>query len=80
MIRTHALRLAAVSAIVLVLGGCGYKPLMAPCSPDDGVPPGYDTTPLAYASKPRLDLAAPFTPALPKQSAGKDACGPMKPI
>lgn len=79
MIRSQALRLAAVSAIALVLGGCGYKPLMAPCSPDDGVPPGYDTTPLAYTSTPRLDLTAPFTPALPNRSA-KDACGPLKPI
>lgn len=79
MIRSHAVRLATVSAIVLVLGGCGYKPLMAPCSPDDGVPPGYDTTPLAYTATPRLDLGAPFSPALSK-SAGKDACGPMKPI
>ena len=78
-----ALALWAVAAS-LALGGCGYTALKAPCSPDDGVPPGYDTTPLAFAPAPRSDIAAPFVAAMPQTGRrdrdAHDTCGPMKPI
>lgn len=78
-----ALALCAMAAS-LGLGGCGYTALKAPCSADDGVPPGYDATPLAFAPAPRSDLAAPFAAASPNMSRldreARDTCGPMKPI
>ena len=77
-----ALALGLVAAC-LTLGGCGYTALKAPCSPSDGVPPGYDTTPLAFAPEPRGGGTAPF--AALSRGAGlslsaADTCGSMKPI
>lgn len=63
MIRTSA-ALAALCGLALALAGCAYKPLKAPCSPDEG------GAPLAYASP--TPSPQPFEPL--------DACGPMKPI
>lgn len=78
-----ALALGLVAAS-LTLGGCGYTALKAPCSPDDGVPPGFDTTPLAFAPEPRGAGTAPFAAALSRGAAlslsAADTCGPMKPI
>jgi len=51
----------------LALGGCAYKPLKAPCSPDEG------GTPLAYAQLPSASSAAAAVQAV-------DSCGPMRPI
>jgi hypothetical protein len=59
--------LAAAIAFGLALSGCAYKPLKAPCAPDEG------GLPLAYADPP----PAPLTPELFRTL---DACGPMKPI
>jgi hypothetical protein len=59
--------LAASIALGLALSGCAYKPLKAPCSPDEG------DKPLAYADS----SPAPPTPELFR---ALDACGPMKPI
>lgn len=53
--------------LALTLGGCAYKPLKAPCSPDEG------GTPLAYAELPSIPPAAAATRAV-------DSCGPMRPI
>jgi hypothetical protein len=58
--------LAIVTVMAAVLGGCAYKPLKAPCSPDEG------GTPLAYS-----DLT---TPAAPEAFLRLDHCGPMRPI
>lgn len=59
--------LAAAVLAALALSGCAYRPLKAPCSPDEG------GTPLAYADPP---------PALPVPAALRalDSCGPMRPI
>ncbi|HEY9211615.1 MAG TPA: hypothetical protein VIQ29_02040 [Ancylobacter sp.] len=65
MIRTSA-ALAALCGLALALAGCAYKPLKAPCSPDEG------GAPLGYAA------SAP-TPS-PQPFESLDACGPMKPI
>jgi hypothetical protein len=62
-------RATAFAFLVLVgaaLSGCAYKPLKAPCSPDEG------GTPLAYADMP--------TPAQPEAFKRLDRCGPMRPI
>jgi hypothetical protein len=62
-------RTAALALLVLVaaaLSGCAYKPLKAPCSPDEG------GTPLGYA-----DMQAPTQPEAFKSL---DRCGPMRPI
>ena len=59
--------LVASIALGLALSGCAYKPLKAPCSPDEG------DKPLAYADPlPALPTPEPFR--------ALDACGPMKPI
>lgn len=60
-------RLAAIlGAIVLgtVLSACAYKPLKAPCGPDEG------GQPLAFAA----------TASVPEPFASLDPCGPMRPI
>lgn len=48
------------------LAGCAYKPLKAPCSPDE------DGAPLAYSAMP--------SPAQPEAFKALDRCGPMRPI
>jgi hypothetical protein len=62
-----ALILLASLAAAFALGGCAYKPLKAPCSPDEG------GTPLAYT-----DLAP--TPPAAAAIRAVDSCGPMRPI
>jgi hypothetical protein len=59
--------LAAILLGALALSGCAYKPLKAPCAPDEG------GQPLAYADPP---------PALavPEPLRAFDSCGPMRPI
>ena len=56
---------AAVAFTCLALSGCAYKPLKAPCSPDEG------GQPLAYSEA---------SPAEPEPFRSLDGCGPMKPI
>jgi hypothetical protein len=63
--RVYALFILAFTA--LALGGCAYKPLKAPCSPDEG------GTPLAYSDMHPL-------PAPPEAFKALDSCGPMRPI
>ena len=62
-----ALALLASLALAPALGGCAYKPLKAPCSPDEG------GTPLAYS-----DLGPPSPAAVAIRAV--DSCGPMRPI
>jgi hypothetical protein len=62
-----ALALLATLAAALALGGCAYRPLKAPCSPDEG------GTPLAYT-----DLGPPSPAAAAIRAV--DSCGPMRPI
>jgi hypothetical protein len=59
--------LLALAFTGLALGGCAYKPLKAPCSPDEG------GTPLAYSDMQPL-------PAQPEAFKALDSCGPMRPI
>jgi hypothetical protein len=58
-------RLTILSIAALALAGCAYKPLKAPCAPDEG------GAPLAYA-EPNVSAVEPFR--------ALDHCGPMKPI
>ena len=51
----------------LALSGCAYKPLKAPCAPDE------DDRPLSYTD-------GPPAPTTPEPLRALDACGPMKPI
>lgn len=57
---------AALALIGTGLAGCAYKPLKAPCAPDEA------GTPLAYS-----DVAPP---AVPEAFQRLDRCGPMRPI
>ena len=57
---------ATLTLFASALAGCAYKPLKAPCSPDEG------GTPLAYS-----DVTSPAVP-VPLQRF--DHCGPMRPI
>jgi hypothetical protein len=57
--------IVAASVLALALSGCAYRPLKAPCSPDEG------GQPLAYAGG-----SAPT----PEPFRSLDSCGPMKPI
>lgn len=60
-------RTTLFAAATLLVSGCAYKPLKAPCGPDEG------GTPLAYAdAAPRL--------ASPEPVRTTDRCGPMRPI
>jgi hypothetical protein len=59
-------RVLVVVAAALALSGCAYKPLKAPCSPDEA------GTPLAYAPSPSHSVPEPFR--------SLDACGPMRRI
>ncbi len=54
------------AAVCVALSGCAYKPLNAPCAPDEG------GQPLAYAESP--------TRPQPDVFRSFDRCGPMKPI
>lgn len=56
----------AALLIGAILSGCAYKPLKAPCAPDEGV------SQLGYA-------ATPNSPAQPAPTPF-DRCGPMRPI
>ncbi len=60
-------RIAIVATACVVLSACAYRPLKAPCGPDEGDPP------LAYTDP-------PSAVALPEPLRALDACGPMKPI
>ena len=60
------LRFTIVVAVAsIALSGCAYKPLKAPCSPDEGAPA------LAYAEP---------APRASEAFRSLDRCGPMKPI
>lgn len=54
-------------SLALTLSACAYKPLKAPCAPDEG------GTPLAYADLPPAPL-----PGFPIHAI--NSCGPMRPI
>jgi hypothetical protein len=58
--------IAIVALMAGALAGCAYKPLKAPCSPDEG------GVPLAYSGM--------LTPAVPDAFKSIDRCGPMRPI
>ena len=58
---------ALALAIGTLVSGCAYKPLKAPCGPDEG------NQPLAYAPNQLI-------PTIPKPFRELDICGPMKPI
>jgi hypothetical protein len=72
-------RLATASAVAVVLGGCGYRELKAPCGPDEGK--------LSAAS-----LAMSYAPVAPLPITGSpldrlgggipvtDPCGPLRPL
>jgi hypothetical protein len=81
----------AVGLAGLALGGCGYKPLNAPCSMEDGGGPAQSskleiapTAPVAPADAPIQALSyagAQPSPALgPFQSVRGGDCGPLRPI
>jgi len=57
---------ANITVMAAALGGCAYKPLKAPCSPDEG------GTPLAYSEL--------TTPPVAEAFQRLDRCGPMRPI
>lgn len=71
------------------LGGCGYKPLVAPCSMDEGAgpraPSAREEAPSAPSEPPvqTLYFAEPERPPAPGPfgsfGAGDD-CGPLRPI
>jgi hypothetical protein len=56
-----------LASLLILLGGCAYRPLKAPCSPDDA------PVPLAYTGA---------TPAPPAGNTFDTvaSCGPMRPI
>jgi len=59
-------RIVLIVSVATALAGCAYRPLKAPCSPDEG------GTPLAYSEAPQ--------PAVPAAFKALDRCGPMRPI
>ena len=59
-------RVVFIVLAATALAGCAYRPLKAPCSPDEG------GTPLAYSETPQS--------AMPPAFEALDRCGPMRPI
>lgn len=57
-------RLIAAGVLTALIGGCGVKPLKAPCSRDEGPP----IVPIAFSS---LGSETP---------APVEECGPMRPV
>jgi hypothetical protein len=57
-------RLIAAGVLTALIGGCGVKPLKAPCSRDEGPP----IVPMAFSS---LGSETP---------APVEECGPMRPV
>ena len=60
------IRFLAVVIVGLMVSGCAYKPLKAPCSAEEG------GVPMAYSA---LETTPSVEPA-----PTHDSCGPMKPI
>ena len=63
---TIILRCCFLGLLGAALAGCAYKPLKAPCAPDE------DAATLAYAGPSPSTVPAAFLPF--------DSCGPMRPI
>jgi hypothetical protein len=60
-------RLAIILGVIafgLTISACAYRPLKAPCAPDEA------GQPLAYAA----------SSTMPEPFASIDSCGPMRPI
>ena len=75
----------------LALGGCGYRPLNAPCSMEEGggpaqnskveIAPAVPATPTENAIQALSYADAQPSPALgPFRSIGAGDCGPLSPI
>ena len=58
-------RLLLALAATLALSGCAYRPLKAPCAPDEG------GVPVAYTA---------LTGSTTGDGAARDRCGSMRPI
>lgn len=83
--------LRVATAASLLLGGCGYKPLSAPCAMDEGARPaqgvGVEASPrqplpptentIQALSYAGLEVAPVAGPFI---RVAKDECGPLRPI
>jgi hypothetical protein len=78
--RAHiAARLVTASAVAVVLGGCGYRELKAPCDPDEGK---LSAVSLAMSYAPVAPLPITGSP-LDRLGGGipvSDPCGPLRPL
>lgn len=72
-IGTH---LATASTVAVVLGGCGYRELKAPCGPDEGKPAALSYTPVAPSPMTGSPLDQLSVASIPVA----DPCGPLRPI
>jgi hypothetical protein len=73
---THFL---TASAVAVLLGGCGYRELKAPCGPDEGK---LSTASLALSYAPVAPLPITGSP-LDRLGGGipvTDPCGPLRPL
>lgn len=74
-----AARLVTASAVAVVLGGCGYRELKAPCGPDEGK---LSAASLAMSYAPVAPLPITGSP-LDRLGGGipvSDPCGPLRPL
>lgn len=74
-----AARLVTASAVAVVLGGCGYRELKAPCDPDEGK---LSAASLAMSYAPVAPFPITSSP-LDRLSGGipvSDPCGPLRPL
>lgn len=74
-----AARLATACAVAVVLGGCGYRELKAPCGPDEGK---LSAASLAMSYAPVAPLPITGSP-LDRLGGGipvSDPCGPLRPL
>jgi hypothetical protein len=78
--KSIAARMAFVSACAMVLGGCGYRELKAPCGPNEGGTPGLSYAALFYASEVQHATGSPLHQLGVGGSPVSDPCGPPRPI
>jgi hypothetical protein len=74
-----AARLVTASAVAVVLSGCGYRELKAPCGPDEGK---LSAASLAMSYAPVAPLPITGSP-LDRLGGGipvSDPCGPLRPL
>lgn len=71
-----AAHLVSASVLALLLGGCGYRELKAPCGPGEGLPAAMSYAPVAPSPKTSSPLDQLSVAGIPVA----DPCGSLRPL